>query len=107
MSITKTGGGTVPVGGPVSFLLKVFNKGPGALGAVRVTDTFPANLTGITVPSAPGWQCFLSGSTLSCISLWTVGPNSWFPAISVQATATGSKCHVAHFTKLVIVFFFK
>ncbi|KQS17040.1 hypothetical protein ASG05_05700 [Frigoribacterium sp. Leaf186] len=56
---------TTPVvaGQPISYTVTASNDGPQAGTGVRVTDTLPAGLTGVT---ATGADCTVTGTTISC-----------------------------------------
>ncbi|MBD8539605.1 beta strand repeat-containing protein [Frigoribacterium sp. CFBP 8751] len=56
---------TTPVvaGQPISYTVTASNNGPQAGTGVRVTDTLPAGLTGVT---ATGADCTVTGTTIGC-----------------------------------------
>ncbi len=95
--ISKTGGGTVGIGGSVNFTLKPFNVGPGTVNSVTVTDTLPPGLTSLVITSGPNWSCAQSApgtspQSLTCTYVGpAVGPWSAFsPPISISAIATAA-----------------
>jgi len=88
--MTKTAvPGTVTPGGTITYTISVINHGPDAAEHTVVSDVFPAELTGISVPAG----CSLAGRTLGC-DLGTLGPGETktftVTATVAPGTATGT-----------------
>ena len=82
-----------PPGGPVTFNLGVGNAGSApSSGSVTVTDSFPAAaFSGITITSAPGWNCSATvGLNLSCTRSDALPVGDDYPQIVVEAALVGS-----------------
>ena len=86
LAITKTGTSTVKAGQPVTYTLKVWNKGPTAVSDAIVTDIVPANLSGI------GIQCTASGTaTCGTFTSFIEGSNTRSAtAVTLPVDATGN-----------------
>ncbi|HEV7768776.1 MAG TPA: SBBP repeat-containing protein [Thermoanaerobaculia bacterium] len=93
LSITKTDGLTTAApGGPVTYTIVVSNSGPSSVTGANVTDTFPADLTGVTytASSANGATGFTAagsgnindtvnlpaGSSITYIATGTLSPSA-------------------------------
>ena len=95
LSITKTDGVTsVTTGGPVTYTIVVSNAGPLTATNATVTDTFPADLTGVT------WTCTAAGGAtcgtpngsgaITTTVILPPGGTTTFTASGTVATAAGA-----------------
>lgn len=86
LAITKTGTTSVKAGQPISYTIKVWNKGPTAISDAVVTDIVPANLSGI------GIQCTASGTaTCGTFTSFIEGSNTRSAtAVTLPVDATGN-----------------
>ncbi len=87
LAITVTDGMTaIGQGAPLTYTIVARNNGPGAVTGARVTDTFPAQLTGVT------WTCTAStGSSCPASGAGTIGTDVSLPAggtATFRATGT-------------------
>jgi uncharacterized repeat protein (TIGR01451 family) len=57
---------SVAAGTPVSWTLSVDNRGASVARDLRIIDTVPAGVTGITATSADGYTCAVTGSVVEC-----------------------------------------
>lgn len=57
--------GPLTVGTPGTYELKVSNAGPSTAAGVKVVDTLPDGLTGVSAVG-DGWACSIDGSTITC-----------------------------------------
>lgn len=76
LAITKTGTTSVKAGQPVSYTIKVWNKGPAAVTDAVMTDNVPANISGVYL------QCTATGTA-------TCGTYNSYVANNNTRTATG------------------
>ncbi len=76
LAITKTGTSSVKAGQPVSYTIKVWNKGPAAVTDAMMTDVVPNNISGVYL------QCTATGTA-------TCGTYNSYIASSNTRTATG------------------
>ncbi len=66
------------------------NNGPFDVNQAQFTDTFPAGFSGITVTQADGWNCLVSGQTLTCdLATFTAGASNTITVTAI-APASGS-----------------
>jgi uncharacterized repeat protein (TIGR01451 family) len=89
LTISMTDGGSVPVGGRLTYTLTVTNIGLlSSSGTITVTDTLPAGLTYYS-GSGSGWSCSASGQLVTCtrVTALSAGASS---AITLQATVLSS-----------------
>jgi uncharacterized repeat protein (TIGR01451 family) len=88
LTLTKTHEGELVGGATTPFTITVSNAGAApTAGAVTVTDTFPtAVFNAITVTSATGWDCSVTGTTLSCTRSDALPGGDAYPPIVVNAT---------------------
>jgi uncharacterized repeat protein (TIGR01451 family) len=92
LKISKThGGGNLTRGTNATYTIQVSNVSPlGATsGVVTVNDTFPAGLTPLSY-TATGWNCSISGQTVSCSNSNVLAANSSYPAITITASVLQS-----------------
>ena len=81
---TRTEGGVLTPGQPVTFTLRVTNVGGSPTsGTVTVTENPPAGLT-VTAISGSGWTC--SVATRTCTRADALAPSASYPDISVTAS---------------------
>jgi uncharacterized repeat protein (TIGR01451 family) len=102
MSITKTNGVTSLLAGqPVTYTIVVTNNGPDAVNGVRMTDTMPARLTGVTwtCTSVVATNCTTasgSGNAISATVSLGVGESATFTVnATVAAGAPGTVANTA------------
>jgi uncharacterized repeat protein (TIGR01451 family) len=105
LSITKTDGVTSKVPGTsVTYTIVVTNNGPSDAGGATVSDTFPAELTGVTFTSvaaggATGNTAAGSGNISDTLTLMPAGSSVTYTVnATIQATATGSLSNTATVT---------
>ena len=92
LAITKTGTTSVKAGQPVSYTIKVWNKGPAAVTDAVMTDNVPANISG------PILTCVASG-TATCGTFNTHVPGSnarSATGISLPVDSTGNTNYVTY-----------
>ncbi len=94
LGITKAksspGGSTIAIGSAVTFTLSPrFEGGLPPSGTITVTDTLPANFTGIGA-SGTGWSCGVAGQTVTCTRTDGAGFDNFsdLPQIAITATAS-------------------
>jgi uncharacterized repeat protein (TIGR01451 family) len=97
LSIAKTGPTSVPVSTPMTYTLTVNNGGTLNAAGVKVVDTVPAGLTGITASATSLFTCSVSGQTVTCTggavnqgSNATITINATSPAVVGTITNTAS-----------------
>ncbi|MFI1718017.1 hypothetical protein [Streptomyces litmocidini] len=91
LSINKTHSGDFTQGGTGTYTIDVSNAanaGPTS-GTVTVTDTLPAGVTP-TAASGTGWNCSVSGQTVTCTRTDALAAGSSYPTITVTANVTTS-----------------
>ena len=66
LSINKTGPTSVVVSAPMTYTLTVNNTGTQNATDIRVIDTVPAGLTGITASGTSLFVCGVAGQTVTC-----------------------------------------
>jgi uncharacterized repeat protein (TIGR01451 family) len=66
LTINKTGPTSVATGTAMTYTLTVNNIGTANATGVKVVDTVPAGITGITTTASSLFQCALSGQTVTC-----------------------------------------
>jgi len=87
LSIVKSGPATALPGGGVTYTFTVTNHGPDPAHDVSVSDEFPAELTGISVPEG----CSLAGQTLTCsFGPLGVGHGHTFTVTATVAASTAA-----------------
>ncbi len=91
LSITKTPAtNNVAQGGSGSFTLTVSNSNAPGTGyttaPVTVTDPMPPGLTVTGTPTGSGWNCGVSGQTVTCTITQALAPGASYPAITVSYT---------------------
>ena len=87
--ITKSHSGSLVAGQPTTFTLSVSNAGnaPTDGSTVTVTDPFPAgSFSSIANAGGAGWNCAISGLTLTCSRSDPLAGNDAYPPILVDAT---------------------
>ncbi|MEG3790167.1 Ig-like domain-containing protein [Lysobacter sp. CCNWLW3] len=100
VAISKAGPANVNQGGTVTYNIYVWNNGPSVATGASITDTVPANLTGVS------WTCAGTGAGATCGTTSGTGnnislsanlpvdsgvasePNTVFVTITVTGTAT-------------------
>ncbi|MDQ3281512.1 MAG: DUF11 domain-containing protein, partial [Acidobacteriota bacterium] len=85
LSITQSAPSTVGVGSPIAYSISVANAGPDSVSGVTVTDTLEAGHTNIGT-SSTGWNCSVSGTTITCTASVTIAPTGTHPLV-INATA--------------------
>jgi len=66
LSVNKTGPTSVVVSSPMTYTLTVNNTGTQNATNIRVVDTVPAGLTGITASGTSLFVCGVAGQTVTC-----------------------------------------
>jgi len=66
LTIAKAGPTSVTVGAPMTYTLTVNNTGASNATGVRVVDTVPTGLTGITAAGTSLFVCSVAGQTVTC-----------------------------------------
>ena len=87
--ISKSHSGSLVGGLPTTFTLSVSNAGnaPTDGSTVTVTDPFPAgSFSSIANAGGAGWNCAISGLTLTCSRSDALAGNDAYPPILVDAT---------------------
>jgi len=85
LTIAKAGPTTVLVGSPITYTLTVNNQGTANATGVKVVDTVPAGLTGITATGTSLFSCGVVGQTVTCTGgAVNQGSNA---TITIKATA--------------------
>lgn len=89
LSLKKSGGGAVAVGGTATFYLSPANMGPGPVGAggATVVDTVPAMFGSVAAAGGPDWSCSVAGLIVTCAYTGSAGPNQPMGLITVTARA--------------------
>ncbi len=101
LAIAKTGTAAVNQGGAVTYTIVVTNAGPSSVTAAPITDSVPANLTGVTwtCVSAGTAVCSTASGTGNAISLAANiaagGGNSVTITVTGTATTPGSITNTA------------
>ncbi|WP_169733773.1 prealbumin-like fold domain-containing protein [Alkanindiges illinoisensis] len=92
LAITKTGTTSVKAGQPVSYTIKVWNKGPAAVTDAVMTDNVPANISG------PILTCVASGTaTCGTFNTHVAGSNARSATgISLPVDSTGNTSYVTY-----------
>ncbi|MGN9789977.1 hypothetical protein ACTMTU_02565 [Streptomyces sp. OZ13] len=94
LSITKTHAGNFTQGGTGTYTMTVSNAaGAGATeGTVTVTDILPAGVTP-TAASGAGWECGISGQTVTCTRSDPLAAGAGYSPITVTvAVSAGAPC---------------
>ncbi len=98
LTIIKTNAGQFVQGSSGTYMLTVQNLGPTATsGTVTVTDVLPPSLTP-TAASGGGWNCGISGQTVSCTttsSLAVLSSSSITIGVSIAPNAPASVTNTA------------
>jgi len=92
LSVTNTPG-PVPVqaGNNITYTQVVSNTGPGNAASVTLSETAPANTTGVSLTGPAGWTCTLATRTCTNPSFAPGSPASITYVVSVTAgTAAGT-----------------
>ncbi|MEU8434672.1 hypothetical protein AB0F18_17450 [Streptomyces sp. NPDC029216] len=91
LSISKSHTGTVTQGGTGTYTISVSNAANAqpTTGTVTVTDTMPTGVTP-TAASGTGWNCSISGQTVTCTRSDALAPGASYPTITVTANVTAS-----------------
>jgi len=76
------------VAGPQSFTITVGNQGVSSAFNVTLTDAFPAQWTSVTLVSATGATCSVSGTVLSCTASAALPGQGTTAQITVVLSAT-------------------
>lgn len=86
LAISKTGTSSVKAGQPVSYSIKVWNKGPVAVTDAVMTDNVPANISGVYL------TCVATGTaTCGTVTPYTSGSNTrTATGISLPVDSTGN-----------------
>ncbi len=97
VSLAKAHAGSFTVGQNGTFTLTVSNAGPGASGAITVSDALPSGL-GFVAGSGAGWTCGAVGSNVTCTKaggLASGGSSSITLTIAVGPAAAPSTTNAA------------
>lgn len=88
--ITKTPTSTsVPLPGPLTYVITAENVGPGPAENVQFTDELPAGATW-SIPGSGSEVCDITGTTLSCFAPDV--PDGVFEVVEIVGTFDGSVC---------------
>ena len=92
LAISKTGTTSVKAGQPVSYTIKVWNKGPAAVTDAVMTDIVPNNISGVYL------QCTATGTaTCGTVTPYTSGSNTrTATGISLPVDAAGNTNYVTY-----------
>ena len=92
LAITKTGTTSVKAGQPVSYTIKVWNKGPTAVTDAVMTDIVPNNISGVYL------QCTATGTaTCGTYNSYVASSNTRMASgISLPVDATGNTNYVTY-----------
>lgn len=92
LAITKTGTSSVKAGQPVSYSIKVWNKGPIAVSNAVMTDNVPTNISGVYL------TCTATGTaTCGTVTPYTSGSNTrTATAISLPVDSAGNTNYVTY-----------
>ena len=66
LALTKTGPSSVPISSPITYHLTVNNIGAANATNIRVVDTLPAGVTGISASGTSLFSCSVVGQTVTC-----------------------------------------
>ncbi|MFD6987091.1 hypothetical protein ACFWAX_41550, partial [Streptomyces sp. NPDC059956] len=91
LSVNKSHAGNFTQGGTGTYAIDVANTanaGP-TTGTVTVADTLPAGLTP-TAASGTGWNCGISGQTVTCTRSDALAAGASYPTINVTTNVTTS-----------------
>jgi uncharacterized repeat protein (TIGR01451 family) len=69
MAMTKTGAATVVAGQPITWTVTAHNNGPSDAGDVVITDTLPAEVTGVQLAPDAGLTCAATATGFSCTAV--------------------------------------
>jgi uncharacterized repeat protein (TIGR01451 family) len=91
MTLGKSHVGNFVRGSTASYTVPVSNLSlyGATSGVVTINDTLPFGLTP-TGGSGSGWSCGVSGQTLSCVRGDSLGAQSSYPSITINATVSQS-----------------
>jgi uncharacterized repeat protein (TIGR01451 family) len=90
LTITKTHTGNFTQGSTGSYTITATNSGAATTtGLVTVTDTLPTGLTP-TSASGTGWNCSVSGQTVTCTRSDTLATGASYPAITLNVTVASN-----------------
>ena len=100
LSISKTDGvTTINAGAPLTYTVVASNAGPSAIIGATVTDTMPANLSGVTwtCTASAGSSCPASGSgsISASVNVLSGGSVTFAVSATVVSTATGTLSNTA------------
>ncbi|MEU0404794.1 hypothetical protein ABZ318_32175, partial [Streptomyces sp. NPDC006197] len=94
LSVNKSHTGNFTQGGTGTYAIDVANAanaGPTS-GTVTVTDTLPTGVTP-TAASGTGWNCSISGQTVTCTRSDALAAGAGYPTITVTTNVTtGAPC---------------
>lgn len=87
LTIDKNRTGNFVQGGTGSYSLLVTNVGGATtMGTVTVTDTLPAGLMVMGTPTGSGWNCSVSGLSLTCTIASELAAGSSYAPINIPVT---------------------
>jgi uncharacterized repeat protein (TIGR01451 family) len=96
LTISKTGPTTVGVSTPMTYTLTVNNIGTANATGVKVVDTVPAGLTGISASGTSLFACSVAGQTVTCTGgAVNQGSNATITIGAVSPAATGTITNTA------------
>ena len=96
LTISKAGPTTVVAGSPMTYTLTVNNQGNANATGVKVVDTVPAGLTGITAAGTSLFTCGVVSQTVTCTGgAVNAGANATITINATAPTATGSITNTA------------
>ncbi|HEY0553095.1 MAG TPA: hypothetical protein VGG20_02455, partial [Thermoanaerobaculia bacterium] len=102
LAIAETDGKTTAVpGSPLTYIITVTNNGPGDAPGARVTDTFPALLTGVswTCSASAGSSCAGgaagSGNIDRTVNILAGGTITYTATATLSSAATGTLANTA------------
>ncbi len=96
LTVAKTGPTSVLVSSPISYFLTINNLGTENATGVKVVDTVPAGLTGISASGTSLFSCSVFGQTVTCAGgAVNQGSNATITINATAPAATGSLTNTA------------
>lgn len=96
LTVTKNGPSAVAVNSPMTYTLVVNNQGTANATGIKVMDTLPAGLTGITASGTSLFVCSVAGLTVTCTGgQVNAGANATITINATSPSATGSITNTA------------
>jgi len=96
LTITKNGPTSVSTSSPMTYTLVVNNQGTANATGIKVVDTLPSGLTGVTASGTSLFVCSVSGLTVTCTGgQVNAGSNATITINATSPSTTGTLTNTA------------